>query len=128
MENTNKSEVNTFTTIVTYLVVIIVILKFVKEQQEMMGMNVKISLALILAGGISNLISIIISGNTMNIIKINVLNLPSFNIATVILIIGWILFALFMAINTVNTHKEIKEIDLKKQRLKDDMIGKKEEK
>lgn len=84
--------------IISNLVVIIIVAKFFTFQNKRLDKKMKFALPLILAGGISNLLDRIGRGYVVDYIHIG--NLPIFNIADLFVIIGWVLFALSLAIYT----------------------------
>jgi len=84
--------------IITNLVVIIVVAKFYSFQNKRLDKKMKVALPLILAGGISNLLDRIGRGHVVDFIHIE--HLPIFNVADLYVIIGWVLFALSLAIYT----------------------------
>lgn len=98
--------------ILTDIIVFIIIIKFLKEQDKNMDNKVRISLAFILGGGISNLIDKIWNKDVIGFIKIG--KLPAINIAYIMLIIGWIAFITLMVKNTIKTNEEIKNINQQK--------------
>ena len=88
--------------IITNLVIIVIITKFMLSQNQFIDNKLKIFLSFIIAGGISNIIDRIFRGYVLEWIKIsNIGWLPTFNIADVFVLIGWILvvgnFAYFTA-------------------------------
>lgn len=99
----NRLEANTslVTTIVEHVIILAIIIKFIMSQNQFVERKTKIFLSLVLAGGISNLIDLIIRKNIVNFINIKIvnLNLPVLNIAYICIIIGIILvvgnFAIF---------------------------------
>lgn len=97
-DNTNTFSINRsdiITTLITDVIAVIIITKFIKEQQNEMELNVLISLFIILSGGISNLIDIIFRGHTIDFI--NIANAISFNIADIFIVIAIIiLFSVFL--------------------------------
>ena len=97
-DNTNTFSINRsdiITTLITDVIAVIIITKFIKEQQNEMELNVLISLFIILSGGISNLIDIIFRGHTIDFITIA--NAISFNIADIFIVIAiLILFSVFL--------------------------------
>lgn len=99
--------------VLTDIVVFAIIIKFLKEQSKNMDKKVKISLACILGGGISNLIDKIWNKDVIEVIKIG--NLPTLNVAYIIFVIGWILFIILMVKNTLKVKEEIKQIDRQKK-------------
>ncbi|MGN1326780.1 MAG: signal peptidase II [Clostridia bacterium] len=108
---------NYVTTIATDIVVFIIVIKFLKTQKERMSNKVKISLILILAGGIGNFIDKVWNRQIIGFIKLG--NLPLLNIAYIFIFIGWILFALSMAYDTIKTRKEIKQKAQKNDKTED---------
>lgn len=109
-ENAEKD--SAMISILTDIVVFIIIIKFLKEQDKNMDNKVRISLAFILGGGISNLIDKIWNKDVIGFIKIG--KIPAINIAYIMLIIGWIAFITLMVKNTIKTNEEIKNINQQK--------------
>ena len=92
------------------IIVIGVIIRFMIRQKEMTNTFTNIALSLILAGGFGNLIDRIFRGNVIDFIDISpTFNFPAFNIADILVVIGWIAFALDMAIYTTRELKNIKK-------------------
>lgn len=92
------------------IIVIGVIIRFMIRQKEMTNTFTNIALSLILAGGFGNLIDRIFRGNVIDFIDISpAFNFPAFNIADILVVIGWIAFALDMAIYTTRELKNIKK-------------------
>lgn len=88
--------------IVTNLVIIVIVTRFMLSQNQFIDKKLKIFLSFIIAGGISNIIDRIFRGYVLEWIKISNLNwLPILNIADIFILIGWILvignFAYFTA-------------------------------
>ena len=98
--------------ILTDIVVFIIIIKFLKEQDKNMDNKVRISLAFILGGGISNLIDKIWNKEVISFIKIG--RLPTLNVAYIMIIIGWIAFLIFMVDTTIKAKEEIAQINQQK--------------
>ncbi len=97
------------TNIITNIIVLAVVIKFIINQKEMINKFTYISLSLILAGGFGNLIDRIFRGTVVDFIDISpMFNFPTFNIADIFVVIGWISFALNMAIYTSKELKNIK--------------------
>ena len=96
--------------IIISIFIIIIIIRFMVKQREMTNKFTNISLALILAGGFGNLIDRIFRGRVIDFIDISpVFNFPTFNIAYILVLIGWIAFALNMAIYTTRELKNLKK-------------------
>lgn len=93
--------------IVSNIIVLGIIIKFFASQKDRIDMNLVIIIAFLLAGGISNLIDKIATGNIINYIKI--LNMPAFNLSFILIAIGWIGLASIFAWNTYKEFNENKE-------------------
>ena len=97
--------------IITNLVIIVIITKFMLSQNQFIDNKLKIFLSFIIAGGISNIIDRIFRGYVLEWIKIpNIGWLPIFNIADVFVLIGWILVVGNFAYFTAEEWKNKKEI------------------
>ena len=112
-ENTNAAygigSNSTLMYIVTNLVIIAIITKFITSQNEFVDFKFKILLSFIIAGGISNVIDRIIRGYVLEFINIKLLiNLPVLNIADIFVIIGWVSIAAIFAGFTVKEWREQK--------------------
>ncbi len=92
---------STFSYIVTNVIVLGIIIKFMTNGNKLIDMKTKIVLSLVLAGGISNLLDRIIRGFVVEFI--NIKNIPVFNLADLYITIGWIGF---VVIFTIFTFKE----------------------
>ena len=113
---------STFTFIVTNIIVLGIILKFMLSQNSVIEMRVRIALSLVLAGGISNLMDRIFRGFVLDFIDCSMLfPFPKFNIADICIVMGWILLAGFFA------HYTIKEIRLSKTKKEEKQEKSKEE-
>lgn len=100
--NIEQNADETMMYIITNLVIIVIIIKFMLSQNQFIDSKLKIFLSFIIAGGISNIIDKIFRGYVLEWIKIsNIGWLPTFNIADAFVLIGWILlvgnFAYFTA-------------------------------
>lgn len=90
---------STFSYIVTNVIVLGIIIKFMTNGNKLIDIKTKVVLALVLAGGISNLIDRICRGYVLDFI--NIKNLPVFNLADLYVLIGWIGFVVIFTIFTV---------------------------
>lgn len=94
----------TITFIVTNVVVLSVLIKFMKMQSEQIDKKTYIAFIMIIAGVFGNLIDRIFRGFVIRFIKIA--NLPTFNIADILIVVGWIMLAIFFAIFAYSIKKE----------------------
>ena len=86
---------NTVSFIIVSIIIIIIIIRFFIMHAEKMNKLSQISLSIILAGGISNLIDRIFKGYVVDYIDITqVIKFPIFNIADIYIVLGWILFVI----------------------------------
>ena len=78
--------------IVTNLIIIVIIARFMLSQNQFIDKILKVFLSFIIAGGISNLIDRIARGYVLEWINISKIDwLPMFNIADILVLVGWIL-------------------------------------
>ena len=97
--------------IITNLVIIVITTKFMLSQNQFIDNKLKIFLSFIIAGGISNIIDRIFRGYVLEWIKIpNIGWLPTFNIADVFVLAGWILVVGNFAYFTAEEWKNKKEV------------------
>lgn len=99
-------QTSTVTFIVTNIIVLGLILRFIYLQKEEMDTKTLIMLLLILAGGISNFMDRISLGFVVDYINLfPKINFPRINLADVYICVGWAAFLLTVAIRTL---KELK--------------------
>ena len=95
------------TFVVSNLLVLGIIIKFIITQNDRIGMFHLISLILILGGGISNCIDRIFRGYVVDYIDITPLfSFPIFNLEDTIIIIGWIMFVFAVAVSMIKLKNE----------------------
>ena len=96
----------TFTFVITNLIVLGVIIKFMKMQQEQIDKKTYVALTMIIAGAIGNLIDRLFRGYVVKFIIL--WKLPAFNISDILIVVGWVLSALFFAMFAVTVRKDNK--------------------
>ena len=74
--------------IIFNIVILGIIIKFLKENNESIDYTVLVSLILILSGGIGNLIDRILRGYVVDFIKFDFINFPIFNVADISITLG----------------------------------------
>lgn len=105
---------STITYIVTNIVVLGIIIKFMVNGNQLIDKKTKILLSLILAGGISNLIDRIFRGYVIDFIDITELvKFPVINLADIYITIGWVGIIVIFTIFTFNERKNKKQISYK---------------
>lgn len=88
--------------LLTNVIILGVIFKFITTQNEFVDQKLKIFLSFIIAGGISNVIDKVLRGYVTEFVDFGqVVNLPVFNIADLFVIIGWVSVAAIFASFTV---------------------------
>lgn len=99
-------EGNTGMFIITNLVVLGLIIRFIYLQKDFMDKATLYTLFIILAGGFGNLIDRISRGYVIDFINIfPKINFPKFNFADIYITVGWLVLAFIFALYT---YKEIK--------------------
>lgn len=96
----------TLTFIITNVIVIGIIIKFMQMQSKQIDRKTYVALNMIIAGALGNLIDRIFRGYVVKFIKI--FNMPTFNIADVLIILGWVLLAVFFATFAIKVKNENK--------------------
>lgn len=79
-------ENNTILIILLNLLILGLIVKSIKDNE--LDLKVSISLFMILAGGVSNVIDRIFRGYVIDFIDVNIFNFPKFNIADISIVLG----------------------------------------
>lgn len=82
------------TNILLSLIVIALIIRFIKVQNERIDNKTMVALSLMISGGISNVIDRFIRGGVIDFIKI--MHFPIFNIADIFIVVGWVLLVVFI--------------------------------
>lgn len=98
---------DTGTFIVANILVMGIIIRFIITQRDRIGTGTLASLTLILAGGISNFIDRVFRGYIVDYIDITpMIDFPIFNLADVIIIVGWLMFVALISISTIKLKNE----------------------
>lgn len=100
---------NLATFVLTYTIVFIVIIRFLIKKKDKNSMKVNVALAMVLGGGIGNVIDAIIGGSITDYLEIK--GLPIMNLDDIIMILGCILFIIFIIIDLVKNNTKIKETE-----------------
>jgi len=101
---------STITFIITNVIVLGLILRFIYLQQNEIDTKTLIMLLLILAGGFSNFIDRISLGFIVDYINVlPQINFPRFNLADVYIVVGWIAFVGTVAVRTIKDLIEIRK-------------------
>ena len=94
--------------IISNIVVLGIIMRFIKERKEQVNFSILFSLVLILSGGIGNLIDRIVKGYVIDFIDINLFNFPNFNIADISICIG-IISLIVILYKSILKEKKVEE-------------------
>lgn len=98
---------NTISFIVISLIVIGLVFRFLIMQIERIDKFILISLVLILAGAIGNLIDRVFRGYVVDFIDITpAISFPIFNLADIYITLGWVLFIIATIIGYVKSEKK----------------------
>jgi len=98
---------NTFSFIAISLIVIGLVFRFLITQIERTDKFIQISLILILAGGIGNLIDRVVRGYVVDFIDVTpAINFPIFNLADIYITFGWFLFIIATITSYVKNKKK----------------------
>lgn len=96
--------------ILTNIVVIALVIKFMITQQERIDKKTNVMLMFIISGGISNLIDRIIRGYVVDFIDIKFISiLPKFNIADIYIVIAWTCLIIQFIIQIIQDKKAEKQ-------------------
>ena len=96
--------------IIFNIVILGIIIKFLKENNESIDYTVLVSLILILSGGIGNLIDRILKGYVVDFIKFDFINFPIFNVADISITLG-IFILVIVIVKQMILNKNEKQIN-----------------
>ena len=96
--------------IIFNIVILGIIIKFLKENNESIDYTVLVSLILILSGGIGNLIDRILKGYVVDFIKFDFINFPIFNVADISITLG-IFILIIVIVKQMILNKNEKQIN-----------------
>ena len=96
--------------IIFNIVILGIIIKFLKENNESIDYTVLVSLILILSGGIGNLIDRILRGYVVDFIKFDFINFPIFNVADISITLG-IFILVIVIVKQMIQNKNEKQIN-----------------
>lgn len=96
--------------IIFNIVILGIIIKFLKENNDNIDYTVLVSLILILSGGIGNLIDRILRGYVVDFIKFDFINFPIFNVADISITLG-IFILIIVIVKQMILNKNEKQIN-----------------
>lgn len=99
---------NILSVIVTDILILTILIRFLIRQIENMNLMPKISISLIIAGGLSNFVDKIVRGKVIEYIDISDLinKFPILNISDIFIIIGFVIFAITVFIDLIKIHSK----------------------
>ena len=81
------------------IIILGIIIRFMMIQKDRIDRKTQVILSMILAGGISNLIDRIVRGFVLDFIDFSpIISFPVFNIADILIVIGWLSLAIVTAV------------------------------
>ena len=92
--------------IIFNIVILGIIIKFLKENNESIDYTVLVSLILILSGGIGNLIDRILKGYVVDFIKFDFINFPIFNVADISITLGIFILVIIIVKQMIQNKNE----------------------
>lgn len=87
---------NTILIVLMNVIILAIIIKFLKDKFSKTNYIIILSLIMILAGGIGNLIDRIARGYVIDFIDVNILNFPVFNVADISITLGVIMIMIIL--------------------------------
>ncbi len=93
--------------VIVSAIIITLIIKFILSKKNELSLYIILSLGLILAGGIANLIDRIFRGFVVDYIDISpLIKYPVFNIADMCIVIGCVAIAINLVVNIIKDRKK----------------------
>lgn len=87
---------NTILIVLMNVIILAIIIKFLKDKFSKTNYIIILSLIMILAGGVGNLIDRIAMGYVIDFINVNILNFPVFNVADISITLGVIMIMIIL--------------------------------
>lgn len=87
---------NTILIVLLNVIILAIMIKFLKDKFSKTNYIIILSLIMILAGGVGNLIDRIAMGYVIDFIDVNILNFPVFNVADISITLGVIMIMIIL--------------------------------
>lgn len=87
---------NTILIVLMNVIILAIIIKFLRDRFSKTNYIIILSLIMILAGGVGNLIDRIAMGYVIDFINVNILNFPVFNVADISITLGVIMIMIIL--------------------------------
>ena len=101
---------NTILIVLLNVIILAIIIKFLKEKFSKTNYIIILSLIMILAGGVGNLIDRIAMGYVIYFIDINILDFPVFNIADISITVGVIMIMIILISSLFEKENNIEKV------------------
>lgn len=101
---------NTILIVLLNVIILAIIIKFLKEKFSKTNYIIILSLIMILAGGVGNLIDRIAMGYVIDFIDINILDFPVFNIADISITVGVIMIMIILIKSLFEKENNIEKV------------------
>lgn len=101
---------NTILIVLLNVIILAIIIKFLKEKFSKTNYIIILSLIMILAGGVGNLIDRIAMGYVIDFIDINILDFPVFNIADISITVGVIMIMIILISSLFEKENNIEKV------------------
>ena len=101
---------NTILIVLMNVIILAIIIKFLKEKFSKTNYIIILSLIMILAGGIGNLIDRIAMGYVIDFIDVNILDFPAFNVADISITVGVIMIMIILIKSLFEKENNIEKV------------------